>query len=54
MKIFNTLDKAKRGFVPLEPGKGQYVCLRANGIQLHSYLGNARPMIVFDTVRQLF
>ncbi len=53
MKIFNTLSRAKEEFVPLEPGKVKmYVC----GPTVYNYIhiGNARPMIVFDTVRRYF
>lgn len=53
MKIFNTLSKSKEEFVPLEPGKVRmYVC----GPTVYNYIhiGNARPMIVFDTVRRYF
>ena len=51
MKIYNTLTKTKQEFVPLEPGKVKmYVC----GPTVYNYIhiGNARPMIVFDTVRR--
>lgn len=51
MKIYNTLSKTKEEFVPLEPGKVKmYVC----GPTVYNYIhiGNARPMIVFDTVRR--
>ena len=53
MKIFNTLSKTKEEFVPLEPGKiKMYVC----GPTVYNFIhiGNARPMIVFDTVRRYF
>lgn len=53
MKIFNTLSRRKEEFVPLEPGKVKmYVC----GPTVYNYIhiGNARPMIVFDTVRRYF
>ena len=53
MKIFNTLSKTKEEFVPLEPGKVKmYVC----GPTVYNFIhiGNARPMIVFDTVRRYF
>lgn len=53
MKIFNTLTRRKDEFVPLEPGKVKmYVC----GPTVYNYIhiGNARPMIVFDTVRRYF
>ncbi len=51
MKIFNTLSKSKEEFVPLEPGKVKmYVCGPTVYNLIH--IGNARPMIVFDTVRR--
>ncbi len=53
MKVYNTLSKTKQEFEPLEPGKVRmYVC----GPTVYNYIhiGNARPMIVFDTVRRYF
>ena len=53
MKIFNTLSRTKEEFVPLEEGKVKmYVC----GPTVYNFIhiGNARPMIVFDTVRRYF
>ena len=53
MKIYNTLSKSKEEFVPLEEGKVKmYVC----GPTVYNFIhiGNARPMIVFDTVRRYF
>lgn len=53
MKIFNTLTKKKDDFVPINEGKvGIYVC----GPTVYDYIhiGNARPMIVFDTLRRYF
>lgn len=53
MKIFNTLSRRKEKFVPIEPGKVKmYVC----GPTVYNFIhiGNARPMIVFDTVRRYF
>ena len=53
MKIFNTLTRTKEEFVPLEPGKVKmYVCGPTVYNLIH--IGNARPMIVFDTVRRYF
>lgn len=53
MKIFNTLTKSKQEFVPLEEGKVKmYVCGPTVYNDIH--IGNARPMIVFDTVRRYF
>ena len=53
MKLYNTLTKSKEEFVPLEEGKVKmYVC----GPTVYNFIhiGNARPMIVFDTVRRYF
>ena len=48
MKIYNTLSKRKEEFVPLEEGKVKmYVCGPTVYNLIH--IGNARPMIVFDT-----
>jgi len=51
MKIYNTLTRTKQDFVPINEGKvGIYVC----GPTVYDYIhiGNARPMIVFDTLRR--
>ncbi|MBQ5420744.1 MAG: cysteine--tRNA ligase [Clostridium sp.] len=53
MKIFNTLTRTKEEFVPLHEGEVRmYVC----GPTVYNFIhiGNARPMIVFDTVRRYF
>ncbi|MCD8153274.1 MAG: cysteine--tRNA ligase [Clostridiales bacterium] len=51
MKIFNTMTRRKEEFVPLEEGKVKmYVCGPTVYNLIH--IGNARPMIVFDTVRR--
>ncbi|MBQ8934531.1 MAG: cysteine--tRNA ligase [Lachnospiraceae bacterium] len=51
MKIFDTLQRRKVDFVPIEPGKvGIYVCGPTVYNLIH--IGNARPMIVFDTFRR--
>ena len=53
MKIFNTLSRRIEDFVPLEPGKVRmYVCGPTVYNLIH--IGNARPMIIFDTVRRYF
>ena len=53
MKIYNTLTKRKEEFVPIEEGKVRmYVCGPTVYNLIH--IGNARPMIVFDTVRRYF
>ena len=51
MKIYNTLSRKKEEFVPIEEGKVRmYVCGPTVYNLIH--IGNARPMIVFDTVRR--
>lgn len=51
MKIYNTLTKQKEEFKPLEEGKVKmYVCGPTVYNLIH--IGNARPMIVFDTFRR--
>jgi cysteinyl-tRNA synthetase len=51
IQLYNTLTRKKETFVPLEEGKVKmYVC----GPTVYNYIhiGNARPAIVFDTVRR--
>lgn len=51
MQIFNTMTRKKEDFIPQEPGVYRiYVC----GPTVYNYIhiGNARPMIVFDTLRR--
>ncbi|MDO4518095.1 MAG: class I tRNA ligase family protein, partial [Bacillota bacterium] len=51
MKIYNTLTRKKEEFVPQEEGKVKmYVC----GPTVYNYfhIGNARPFVVFDTMRK--
>lgn len=51
MKVYNTLSRQKEEFVPLEAGKVKmYVCGPTVYNLIH--IGNARPMMVFDTVRR--
>ncbi len=51
MKIYNTLSKRLEEFVPIEEGKiTMYVCGPTVYNLIH--IGNARPMIVFDTFRR--
>ena len=53
MQIYNTMTKKKETFEPLEPGHVRmYVCGPTVYNLIH--IGNARPMIVFDTVRRYF
>ena len=51
MLLYNTLTKKREEFVPITPGKvSMYVC----GPTVYDFIhiGNARPMIVFDTLRR--
>lgn len=53
IQLYNTLTRQKEPFIPLEEGKvSMYVC----GPTVYNYIhiGNARPVIVFDTVRRYF
>ncbi len=53
MKIYNTLTRKKEEFIPIEEGKvSMYVC----GPTVYNYIhiGNARPVIIFDTVKRYF
>ncbi len=51
MKVYNTLSKRKEEFVPLKDGEvSMYVCGPTVYNLIH--IGNARPMIVFDTARR--
>ena len=53
IRVYNTLHNRKEEFVPMAPGKvSMYVC----GPTVYNYihLGNARPIVVFDTVRRYF
>ena len=51
MKVYNTLSKQKEEFIPLKEGEiKMYVCGPTVDNLIH--IGNARPMIVFDTVRR--
>lgn len=51
MKIYNTLSRKKEEFIPIEENKiMMYVC----GPTVYDYIhiGNARPMVIFDTFRR--
>jgi cysteinyl-tRNA synthetase len=51
MRIYNTLTRKKEEFVPVKAGKvGMYAC----GPTVYNYfhIGNARPFIIFDTLRR--
>ncbi|MCI7737054.1 MAG: cysteine--tRNA ligase [Clostridiales bacterium] len=51
MQIYNTQSRRKEEFVPITPGK---VTIYACGPTVYNYIhiGNARPAIVFDTLRR--
>ncbi|MBQ9272776.1 MAG: cysteine--tRNA ligase [Mogibacterium sp.] len=53
MQVYNTLTNRKEEFIPIEPGKVRmYVC----GPTVYNFfhIGNARPFVVFDTLRRYF
>ncbi len=53
IRLYNTKHARKEEFIPIEPGKvGIYCC----GPTVYNYihLGNARPLVVFDTIRRFF
>ena len=53
MKLYNTLTRKKEEFVPITPNKVKmYNC----GPTVYNYIhaGNARPLVVFDTLRRFF
>lgn len=53
MKLYNTLTRKKEEFIPLKPGKvSMYSC----GPTVYNYfhIGNARPFIIFDSLRRYF
>ncbi|OPX84447.1 MAG: Cysteine--tRNA ligase [Pelotomaculum sp. PtaB.Bin104] len=53
MEVYNTIARRKQAFQPKEPGKvGIYVCGPTTYNYIH--LGNARPLVFFDTVRRYF
>jgi len=53
MKIYNTLTRQKEEFIPLDPKEiKMYVC--GSTVYNYIHIGNARPYIIFDTVRRYF
>ena len=53
IQVYNTMEGHKVDFVPRDAGKvAMYVC----GPTVYNYihLGNARPIVVFDTIRRYF
>lgn len=53
IKLYNSASNQIEEFKPLEEGKvSMYVC--GPTVYNHAHIGNARPIIVFDTLRRLF
>ena len=53
MKLYNSKTNKIEEFVPINQGKvDMYVC--GPTVYNHPHIGNARPLIVFDTLRRLF
>ena len=53
MKLFNSMDQKIEDFKPMQEGKvNMYVC----GPTVYNYphIGNARPIVVFDTLKRTF
>ena len=53
MKLYNTLTRKKEEFIPVSEGQVKmYTC----GPTVYNYIhvGNARPMVTFDTLRRFF
>ena len=51
MKIYNTMSRKKEEFKPIKEGEAKiYVC----GPTVYNFfhIGNARPFVVFDTLRR--
>lgn len=53
MKLYNSLTRKKEDFVPITQG---YVNMYNCGPTVYNYIhvGNARPLVVFDTLRRFF
>src|SRR5947209_15095312 len=52
LKLYDTLTRDKRPFVPLDPGRVRmYVC--GPTVYDFAHIGNARPVIVFDVLFRL-
>ena len=51
MMIYNTLSRRKEPFVPVKEGQvGIYAC--GPTVSNYFHIGNARPFIIFDTLRR--
>lgn len=52
LQIFNTLTRQKEQFEPIDPAHVRmYVC--GPTVYDYAHLGNARPIVVFDTFYRL-
>src|SRR3982750_785485 len=52
LKLYDTLSREKRPFVPIDPAKCRlYVC--GPTVYDFAHIGNARPVIVFDVLFRL-
>ena len=52
LSLYNTLDRARRPFAPLDPGNVRvYVC--GPTVYDFAHIGNARPVVVFDVLYRL-
>lgn len=52
MKLYNSYTLKTEEFVPIEEGKvSMYVC--GPTVYNHAHIGNARPIVVFDTLRRM-
>src|SRR5690348_17592200 len=52
LRLYDTLTRQKRAFVPLDPGNVRmYVC--GPTVYDFAHIGNARPVIVFDVLFRL-
>lgn len=53
MKLFNSMSNKIEDFIPKKPNEvSMYVC--GPTVYNHAHIGNARPIIVFDTLRRYF
>ena len=53
IRLYNTLSGKIEEFQPIKPNEvSMYVC--GPTVYNHAHIGNARPIIVFDTLRRLF
>ena len=53
MRLFNSMSNKIEDFIPKRPNEiSMYVC--GPTVYNHAHIGNARPIIVFDTLRRYF